>query len=606
MVKEKQAGSVKMEKSFMTCNFYYVMKSLLFLLVFLVSERFFSQRNYDEDSLRNAERNRFIFEKNKKYGVLDGAGKKLTKPVYNNISYVYNNLFIVTKDTLNGVLNKKGEFVLPLVYKNIDTNIGYLTDSKTFSVEDFNDEGFIYNKNGEKISNLKFSLGNLSSSRENHLAEMILINKEGYRQRKLVKVLDEIASVIEIPGYENEELKGIYLDFEGFQKENVSARDFVRNNNRSVISFYKNHSHVGLFNIHTNKVIPAIYQGLKYDSFSKRIYLLKDKFYSFSVDGHLENPIENNDKIIKIHSDNFFCINGKNNMIIKRNGFEVPFSYPKLEEYHDESRVHYNQISYQDHLYYRNFFKYYLNSDDKKHGLINFQGKILTKAEYDEITLLFYSDDSNYDAVENKKFYEENKIDIVSVAQNILSDGSKKIDVINRKGNTIVTLNLPKNLFLYLSGVKLSHFTKNGNLFLESYSKSDKGHSVDKFYMFNFYTGKLIIETDKAPIFEVSNVGYKTVFHDTDKKVKIITVYNLKAEKIGSYTLKNDWQNNDYENDFDGVSPYKENGKEGLKNFSNEIIVKAVYDKIKAVGNEFYIVIKITNTAFLIIMVVCL
>lgn len=221
-----------------------------------------------------------------------------------------------------------------------------------------------------------------------------------------------------------------------------------------------------------------------------------------------------------------------------------------------------------------------------------FSGKILTKAEYDEITLLFYSDDSNYDAVENKMFYEENKIDIVSVAQNILSDGSKKIDVINRKGNTIVTLNLPKNLFLYLSGVKLSHFTKNGNLFLESYSKSDKGHSVDKFYMFNFYTGKLIIETDKAPIFEVSNVGYKTVFHDADNKAKIINVYNLKAEKIGSYTLKNDWQNKDYENDFDGIFPYKENGKEGLKNFSNEIIVKAVYDKVKAVGNEFYIVIK--------------
>lgn len=571
------------------------MKTIYILILFLLSHVCFSQVIYEQDSLKEAEREKYIFKANRKYGIRSASGKKLTKPIYDNVSLLYNNLFIVTKDTLKGILNKEGKPVIPLCYKDIDTSIGYETDSDTFSVEDFNNEGFIYNKEGKKIFNsaLKFlSYGGIEGNKENHLAVLFLPNEQNRFRRKLFKVLDDSAWVMEIPGYENIDLTEIFMNFDWLEKNSVSAYNFTRNN-KSVISFRKDHSYWGLFNVKTKKVIPAIYQDIKYDVFSKRLYLLKDGFYSLSVDTQLESPEENNDRIVKIHSDNFFCMNDKNDMIIKHNGVESPFSYPKLEEYHDESRFYYNQISYKQHSFYKNLFKYYTEKDQKKYGIINLQGKVLTKADYDEINVLFYDEDADNKLVKNRKFYEDNKIDVISLARSEHSDGSKRMDVMNAEGMVIATLNLPENLHIYLPEIKINNFTENGNLFMDSYSKSNQGSSVEKFYMFNYHTGKLMIETDKAPILEVANVGYRAVFSDADKKVKNVTVFNLKAEQIGSYTLKNDWQNNNAEYDYNWITfPYRENGKEGLKNFDNEIIIKAVYDKIKILGNGFNIAVK--------------
>jgi hypothetical protein len=571
------------------------MKQIFLLFLFLLPVVHFSQISYYEDSLKKAERNKYIFERNGKYGILSKTGKKLTKPIYDNVSLIYDNLFIATKDTLNGVLNKEGKVIIPINYKSVDTSIGYVTDSNTFSVVDFDDQGFIYNRNGKKIFDyvLTFSsFGGIEGNQENHLAVLFLPNEKNRFRRKLFKVLDDSAWVVEIPGYENVDLTEIFMNFDWLEKNSVSAYNFTRNN-KSVISFRKNHSYLGLFNVKSNKVIPAIYEGMKYDVFSKRIYLFKDGFYSFSVDTQLENPQENSDKIVKINSDNFFCLNDDNEMFIKHNGVESPFSYPKLEEYHDESRFYYNQISYKQHSFYKNLFKYYTEKDQKKYGIINLQGKVLTKADYDEINVLFYDEDADNKLVKNRKFYEDNKIDVISLARSEHSDGSKRIDVINAEGTVIATLNLPENLHIYLPGIKINNFTENGNLFMDSYSKSNQGSSVEKFYMFNYHTGKLMIETDKAPILEVSNVGYRAVFNDADKKVKNVTVFNLKAEQIGSYNLKNDWQNNNAEYDYNWTTfPYLENGKEGLKNFNSEIVINAVYDKVKIMGNGFNIVVK--------------
>ena len=128
------------------------MSSKLFFICLFIFSVFSAQRNREAEALeRQEKRDKYFYEKNEKVGIKNDRGKKITKPIFDDVEFLTKELFLVRKDTLNGVLDKYGKIVIPIKYKTISSYIGAITNTENFSVTDFNGITSLYNKYGKMV-----------------------------------------------------------------------------------------------------------------------------------------------------------------------------------------------------------------------------------------------------------------------------------------------------------------------------------------------------------------------------------------------------------------------------------------------------------------------
>ena len=59
------------------------------------------------------------FHNNKYVGLADSTGKVIVDARYNNVEYFGNGLYAIVKDSIAGIVNEEGTFVLPIKYRQI-------------------------------------------------------------------------------------------------------------------------------------------------------------------------------------------------------------------------------------------------------------------------------------------------------------------------------------------------------------------------------------------------------------------------------------------------------------------------------------------------------
>ena len=90
------------------------------------------------------------YKENDKYGLIDFSGKKITKPIYDEIdsvSYKEGELLVKQNDKF-GVINIKGNVIVDIDYAKISVD-GYYTDKNQYKyagyiVSNKTDEGYRY------------------------------------------------------------------------------------------------------------------------------------------------------------------------------------------------------------------------------------------------------------------------------------------------------------------------------------------------------------------------------------------------------------------------------------------------------------------------------
>ena len=117
-----------------------------------------------------------------------------------------------------------------------------------------------------------------------------------------------------------------------------------------------------------------------------------------------------------------------------------------------------------------------------------------TPAVYDAIHIELFDKWDDYEIAKREKFFKENKLDVVFLGVIENEDGSKKAEYINSEGKMMISFDIPKNLF-FADSFNLKNFTESGNFFTGSSTKEKKGNGVSIFYLFNFKTGKKLLET---------------------------------------------------------------------------------------------------------------
>ncbi len=143
-----------------------------------------------EESTSNIpfEKSALKYKENGKYGIIDFSGKKITKPIYDDIeSLKYREgSLIVKKEEKYGVINIKGKTILKAQYDGIKSDEYYTEENdyqeSGFIIQNKTEEGYRYgyaDKNGKEVLEIKYNeIERITDIKENQNA-YLLISKNG-------------------------------------------------------------------------------------------------------------------------------------------------------------------------------------------------------------------------------------------------------------------------------------------------------------------------------------------------------------------------------------------------------------------------------------------
>ena len=237
----------------------------------------------------------------------------------------------------------------------------------------------------------------------------------------------------------------------------------------------------------------------------------------------------------------FLCINGDKTQVFNENKEQVLTQYNNLEP------IRFKNIS-TDLMYEKSVLKY---QNDGKYGLIDFQGKEITKPIYDEIDSLQYKEGE------------------------LLVKQNDKLGVINIKGNELVKIEYDEILIddYYTEGENYKH------------SGYIVGIKTEEGYRYGYLNskGKEILKTEYNKILRVTD--------KTDDKDNVYLIcakngqygVNKNQEKIIEY----EYQSISYDENND-IFVLEKSGKYGIANIEGKLIIPVEYNKIDITGIYLY------------------
>ncbi len=218
-----------------------------------------------------------------------------------------------------------------------------------------------------------------------------------------------------------------------------------------------------------------------------------------------------------------------------------------LVEYNNIEPIRFKNIS-SDLMYEKSILKY---QKDGKYGLVDFQGKELTKAVYDEIDSLQYKEGE------------------------LLVKQNEKLGVINIKGNELLKIKYDEILID-------DYYTENDNY---KYSGYIVGIRTEEGYRYGYLNskGKEILKEEYNKISRVTN---KT---DDKENAYLICAKNGQygVNKNQDIIISNEYQSISYDENNE-VFVLEKSGKHGIANIEGNIIIPVEYNEIDINGIYLY------------------
>ncbi|MEK7434200.1 MAG: WG repeat-containing protein [Cyanobacteriota bacterium] len=526
--------------------------------------------------------------------------------VYNNKNTI-NDLFFVTSNRKFGIINEKGDIVIPLKYNLI---IKPYFDDDTFILKEAENLNLV-NKKGELL--IKDNFKSLISVDKNIFSfskngkDFGLIDSNG----KII--LEAKFQDIKIINYEKKIYKAKYNGKYGLIDS--KGKFIVKNKFEDVYGFsddmiiFLEKKKFGFANKDGEIIVKP-----RYDSMT----IFKDGFASFK-ENKKWGLINNKGKIIFKPSENYFfnfgndvLISEKNSKygVIDKNGkVVIDYKYDKISFFLDKVTTmvlnkKYGLINnkgkvivepkfdYLDTFGFKEITKFEIN---KKYGLINNEGKIILAPKYDEITTFYTS----FSIVKlNKKYglIDKNGKEIVSLKYDsldffddiLVTNINGKYGAINMNDHTLLEAKydevkpLSKTVFV-VSENKLSYFINTKLNIKKKITVNFMNPELEKSTRVNMHLLQTLLET-----FAVDNRGdypqdIQDLLREANKYQYNKKIVNIEDEKLDSLADNN--------SKIKGIVIYKpikdKNGKVlEYKIFANDNNGNLLKDQN---GNEFFL-----------------
>jgi hypothetical protein len=466
-----------------------------------------------------------FFTDKRKNGVRDLDGNIIVPPKYDNIIPLTTNNFIVTKDTLYGMVNGSGKEIIPLKYSYITPlelyykipDIGIYVACKNYDCGLFDENGklifpfdmfhgptYIYSENEKLRLDTQYLTytenSNLPKAKQNEFTD----------EWEYPKSEDYTSALLKIE-------KGKATKYAGNLTQNSGALDQHYDKKPNDIIAIQDRTNL-LYNF------ICMYKpketGFKYKKFkglpNNRVLVQKGEFY----DTFLDTLLNESATIAPIYDykDGYYLIQKNNRMGVMDSHMSIsPFEYPKIE-YLNNGRYWPRGIP--DEEYSLQLFKFYPDTDSKKIGVIDSKGNIIFPAgKYDEISLQLTQNGAPEKFSRNKVLWD-NYLDKIIVCKKFVRDyikvdlyaNEKKIasfnsglhwyfdydsitenqSIIIHKTDSILVIDLKtqtqiigipreksiRGFFISNDGTYIHSYSKNNKLFADIYS--DKGKLLTK------------------------------------------------------------------------------------------------------------------------------
>lgn len=251
-------------------------------------------------------------------------------------------------------------------------------------------------------------------------------------------------------------------------------------------------------------------------------------------------PKYNNIQIPNPTKDVFICSNENENKIINAKGEE------KFKNFEEISTIQLKELA-TEIPYEKTILKY---KEKGKYGIINFEGKKITKAIYDDINNLPYKEGE------------------------LLVEKDGKYGVINILGKIVIPIQYKE--------IKVDEYYETENAY--RYSGYIVGNETEKGTMYKYINYKTNIETkeeyqDIKRIIDYENKDKFYLIYEKDNKYGII--------EDESVIVNNEYDNIEYDN-LNQLFIVKKNGKYGIIKLNGETLISCLYDEIDIEGIYVY------------------
>ena len=236
----------------------------------------------------------------------------------------------------------------------------------------------------------------------------------------------------------------------------------------------------------------------------------------------------------------FVCYEGDSTKVLNERKEEILTDYDKVEPIQLQNTVN-------DLIYEKSVLKY---QQDGKYGLIDFEGKRITKPIYDSIDSLNYKEGQ------------------------LLVKQDGKTGVINIKGNTLIDIKYDQ---INVDG----YYTKEGGYNYSGYIVST---TTDQGYRYGYinYDGKLLLEPNYNQLSRVTQI-------QDNNNAYIICAENGRygVMKNDESIIPNEYQSIDYD-EGNNLFTIEKSKKYGIANIDGNIIVPTEYNQIDITGVYLY------------------
>jgi|GEM_PF-4181848 len=511
-----------------------------------------------------------FFTSGKKNGVKDAFGNIIIAAKYDMINPMMDGNYLVSKDTLYGMLGSKGQIIIPVVYGGIGPVKGDALKDNLF---------YVYKQNLSSIFDAK---GTQLYPFEMLYSEGAMPMDEDYKKIYFQvvenKILEKGKEIDEYgdPQPSNDIYSKALLLYENGQITKVLGNctdiKYIDYSADYILAYtpYGSYNY-GFYNQRTGKKTDAVYKHYLPVG-GGRIVAGKGEYYDTILDSSMvESRLP---ALVTGYSNGYYLVEDNGQMRVMDQNYNIfGFGYPKLEFLVDfKQSALINPVL---EAAYSKVFKFFDASG--KCGLIDIDGKVLFPAgEYDELTIALRNLDQPY-------------------------PGPQKAEVINRYADRIMVAKKyagnTTETDLYFEGEKIANFSiyKQWQLKYNDITANNQLILRDPhIQVYNLATQKTDLETTADNFSEDEDGGFTTVYGYTAHRIekystsgKLLSVDSIPNAKLYGYKKSKPQY------------IHKKNGKYGLVNVKGEMLSPFVNDTLYTYDYNYYVATRGNKTGII-------
>ncbi len=502
-----------------------------------------------------------FFTNGKKNGVKDASGKIIIPAKYDMIHPMMDGNYLVSKDTLYGMLGSKGQTIIPLLYGAIEPVKGDALKDNLF---------YVYRQNTASVFDAS---GNQLYPFDMLYSEGAMPMDEDYKkvcfqvvENKILEKGKEIDEYGE-PQFSHDIYSKALLLYENGKITKVLGNcteiKYTDYSEDYIVAYTQYGSTLyGFYSQKTGKKTDALYKEYMVIG-NGRIMAKKGGHYDTLLDSTMiARPLSEH---VIAYRNGYYLVNDNGMMRIMDESNNVStFAYQKIEYLVDFKN--FRNISPELVAIYSKVFKYYDASG--KCGLIDADGKVLfTSGVYDDITIALRASDEPHPSPEKAKIMNQ-YLNRIMVAKRYTDKNNAETDLYF-EGEKIASFNTYKYWQL-----KYNDITANNQLILRQ----------PGIKLYNLATQTIDLETNTANFSEDADGGFTIVYGYTKHRIekystggKLLSVDSIPTDKLYHYERSK------------AQYIHNQNGKYGLVNVKGETLSPFTNDTLSTYDYNYYI-----------------